>query len=564
MSTRAPVHPFVTRLLLVGLLALVAFLPRVLHLDVFVTPDEPYWLVESANFYFALGQRDFAATYRMEHPGVTTLWAGVAGFLSAFPAYRGTGVGMVGIDDHEAVFSRLGHTPLDLLAAGRLFNSLSIVLVLALVFLYASRLVGVWPASAGFLLVALDPFHLGLSRLLHNDALLSVSMLLSALALVSFYQKGRSWLDLLVSAAAAGASWLTKSPGIFLLPYAGLLALLDLWDTRRQPVALSWPRHLWRAAIPLGAWVLGGAVVFVALWPAMWVNPVGTLREIYGMALVSVHYGHITPSFFNGQYIPDGRIGWEYWYFYPLTYLWRSTPVTLLGLLAAAFGAITRRGIFVRKDTRRYLAALLLFALFYTLFMSLGTKKFDRYLLPVYAPLDLVAGVGWVWLAGIAGQYGPALWRRAALPVSLGLIILAQAAFSLPTHPYYLSYYNPLMGGSRLAPQSMIVGIGEGLDQAAHYLDSKPDSENLNVLVWYDVGSFSYFFDGETRYIPIVAELEEGRLERLLDADYAVIYIHQWQRRTPRQLLEFLNPLTPEHTISIDGIEYVRIYRLDT
>ncbi len=44
--------------------------------------------------------------------------------------------------------------------------------------------------------------------------------------------------------------------------------------------------------------------------------------------------------------------------------------------------------------------------------------------------------------------------------------------------------------------------------------------------------------------------------------DYAIVYIHQWQRQKPKNLLTHLAPHTPEHTIWIDGLEYVRIYKL--
>jgi 4-amino-4-deoxy-L-arabinose transferase-like glycosyltransferase len=72
--------------LFVGLLsAALLAAPRLADLDQFVTSDEPYWLTLSANFYYALGQRDFAQTFQREHPAVTTLWAGTAGFFVALP-----------------------------------------------------------------------------------------------------------------------------------------------------------------------------------------------------------------------------------------------------------------------------------------------------------------------------------------------------------------------------------------------------------------------------------------------------------------------------------------------
>ena len=77
------------------LVILAIFIPRALELDRFITPDEHLWLSRSANFYYALGQRDFAATNQIYHPGVTTMWIGTAGILFSYPEYRGSGIGQM-------------------------------------------------------------------------------------------------------------------------------------------------------------------------------------------------------------------------------------------------------------------------------------------------------------------------------------------------------------------------------------------------------------------------------------------------------------------------------------
>ena len=69
------------------LLFLAVWLPRVLDLDAFVTPDERLWLYRSANFYQAISRGDFAHTFQKEHPGVTVTWAGTLGFLQLLPGY---------------------------------------------------------------------------------------------------------------------------------------------------------------------------------------------------------------------------------------------------------------------------------------------------------------------------------------------------------------------------------------------------------------------------------------------------------------------------------------------
>ena len=87
-------------ILLVLLIAII--LPRTLDLDQYVTTDETLWLQRSANFYYALGQREFEQTYQEVHPGVSIMWAGALGFQVKYPEYRGMGQGYLSpLDFHD-------------------------------------------------------------------------------------------------------------------------------------------------------------------------------------------------------------------------------------------------------------------------------------------------------------------------------------------------------------------------------------------------------------------------------------------------------------------------------
>jgi hypothetical protein len=309
-------------------------------------------------------------------------------------------------------------------------------------------------------------------------------------------------------------------------------------------------------------WMGIAALAFAALWPAMWVAPLHALQQMFSMAQGFAEGGHGSALFFNGQVIPDGSLGLEFYYFYPLTYLWRTTPVVLIGLVLAAWGFISRREPFDQPKTRLTVTALLLTAAVFLAGMTLGEKKFDRYLLPVFPLLDIIAGLGWYSLGWL-------LWKKSHSP-ALRLVVLAglsavigiQVASAVSTFPYYLSYYNPLMGGSRIAPQVMLVGWGEGLDQAARYLNQKPNVKQLKVISWYATGPFSYYFEGQDRSLWYDPGATSEEWERFITSDYAVIYIGQWQRQVPGPVLEYVAKLEPEHSIWIDGLEYARIYKL--
>ena len=308
----------------------------------------------------------------------------------------------------------------------------------------------------------------------------------------------------------------------------------------------------------------------------MWVNPVSTLQRFFNEASTYASEGHASDVFFDGRvitgdvdrpYYPERYLK-HYYYplsylgrrFYPLAYLWRVTPVVLVGLGLAGIGFFLRRKMPDERYARWTAALLVLMAILFTIFMTLGSKKFDRYLLPVFAPLDLVAGIGWVLVVRwVSDRFSPHA-QKYSVPLVILAVAGVQLAAIIHTFPYYLTYYNPLMGGNARAPEVMMIGWGEGLDQAASYLNTKAEGDPLRVLSWYPDGSFSYFFSGET--VGSAEEWETTRAE-LAQSDYAVLYANQWQRFLPfPQFVDFFDRLKPEKTIFIDGLEYIRIYNL--
>ncbi len=221
------------------LLALILWLPRGLALDRFVAVDERSWLTRSGNFYLALSRGDLVATFQRYHPGVTTMWLGMAGYLWRYPGYPAAAAQ---IDDMsagvEGFLRDQGREPIDLLAAGRAFVVAATVLTLLLAFRIAVDLLGLLPALIGFLLIAFEPFLLGLTRMLHVDGLSSAFMLLAVLAFLRYCAGANANLRhgtryLVISGVAAGLAWLSKSPALFLAPFMALVVLAALWQRWR-------------------------------------------------------------------------------------------------------------------------------------------------------------------------------------------------------------------------------------------------------------------------------------------------------------------------------------------
>ncbi len=538
------------------LLFLAAWLPRVLALDVFVTVDERKWLTRSANFYQAITHGDLAATFQREHPGVTVMWAGTLGFLTEYPAYVAEAPRHFGWDrEHLETWLEAtgGPDALDLLAAGRWWVALGVALAVTLGYLPLRRLLGEGPAFFGTLYVAWSPFYVALSRQLHPDGLSARLIFLALLLLLAWLYGAQERRYLLAGGVVMGLAWLSKTPAIFLVPIGAALIGLRVWETRKQPVG--------RLPLRKGGWsyVLWGAVavaVFVGLWPAMWLDPLGTLQK---MALEMGVYveRHTNVNYFWGRPTDDpGPL------FYPVAWLFRTTPLTVVGLAAAAWARRGRRWPLERGGAGGPTLALLLFALLFALGMSLGAKKFDRYILPSFLALDVVAVVGWLALAGAARTWwaarrgGPVWggWTASSLGV-LGGAVLLHGLLGFRHYPYYLTYFNPLAGGARTAPHVLFTGWGEGLEAAADWLNGRPGGAGLRAAAWYHDGPFSYFFEGQATGISNDSALS------WLDIDYAVLYVNQWQRQLPSpEVIDYFTGRAPDHTVRFRGLELARVY----
>jgi 4-amino-4-deoxy-L-arabinose transferase-like glycosyltransferase len=505
----------------------------------FVTSDELAWVYRSTRFLAALSTGDWANTAPTGHPGVTTMWCGAVGILlRRFTAPEATAERLAWLTslDWDA-FDPLNGPALKrmvfFLAAGRVPVAVLTSLAVAGIYLLARRLWGQRVALVGAALLALDPFPVGLSAVLHLDALTASFATLSLLALLIGVTERGLFRWAAFSGALAGLAVLTKSSAVFLVPFTALILGVAFLARRERDA---------EKALRLGGsfllWLVATGLVFCVLYPAMWVSPTGTLSGVFGTA--SSHAGspmHLI--FFLGRVAFDPGP-----FFYPVALAFRTSPVVWVGVLVACSLLLRRRTAGWARRERLSLVALLIFALLFVLLMTPLNVKFDRYLMFIFPALDLVAAAGLVrmveWLSG---------GRRRGVPVILAAALVLQALVGLPYAPYFLAYENPLLGGPGVAAQVLSMGWGEGLDRAAAYLNGLEGAEDLYVVA----GSMPHFaplFAGEA--LP----LDEGNLPL---ADYLVVSVGDEQIRAG-EIETLLAGAEPVHTVRLGNLDYVRVY----
>jgi hypothetical protein len=129
----------------------------------------------------------------------------------------------------------------------------------------------------------------------------------------------------------------------------------------------------------------------------------------------------------------------------------------------------------LEKEAVRSLVRTLLFVAFYfTILVSIPDKWGQKYIIPGYMALDIISGLGWVAAIGLLSKNLSAKHKTFLTYALLSLVVVIQSIGVWDNYPYYFSYYNPLLGGSKRAGEVRFVGTGEGLDQAAKILNQMP------------------------------------------------------------------------------------------
>jgi 4-amino-4-deoxy-L-arabinose transferase-like glycosyltransferase len=455
----------------------------------------------------------------------------------------------------DELLHRYHKLPLTLLVRGRLISILAIAFLLVASFLLLDLLAGLLTALLVIGMVVLDPFFLGHSRLLNHEALMASAILLSMLAALTYLYSRRQARYLALSGAAAGLALLVKVPAIVLLPLVGLMFLVRLIEDWKGA------KTILRYAAGLALWALVAAGVYILLWPGMWVAPGTMLYEVFGNALSNAFQGGrlaATQGLHPETYALDssGII-----LYLKLVFL-KTTPLVWLG------GVLALVGLFVKNSSRISKLIVVYFALlslsFVIMFGLAQGRNHQHYILTAFIALDVVAGVGLSWGYGWLSDRAPVFHKRMVQLVVLGSLLLLHGLGALPHYPYYYTYTNPLAGAVMGGDPAWGTGYGEGLELAGAYLAHKPGAADLKVMSWYAAGPFSYYFPGQTYNLLISPQVEDDYIERMKASDYLVIYsILQKQLNMPQKLLESLKSIPPEHTIWIDGQEYIQIYRVE-
>ena len=547
----------------------IAAVPRLLSLDAHWSSDEGRWLHRSAQFISMIKKGEFSETVIAHHPGVSTMW--IAGLRSFF------------LDIQEN---------LENLALSRFFIGIVVWMGIGIASLLLYQLFGRWVAIAFFVCLSCSPLFLAQTRRVHTDALATTFILLSVLLFLIYCQNQHRHRYLILSGFAFGLALLSKSYALILLPWVPFCLFLF----RTHKPILSWLRSSHVAILCFLSITL---LTVMIVWPVFWTPTFAVL----GMCLCGITYilskalkkgslslkslsfvttsvvlgvacirvGHtvwtvfyqavgavITPHeiehFFLGKVVNDPG-----WLFYPFVLSIKSTPLMLpLAIVGCILLWKHRKDSAEASRHFKTGIALVIGILLFTVCLSATSKKFSRYLLPVFPLFEILAVIGFVeglkWCCiAFCSRFrdDETLLKYILVTVVCLTFFLIQIFPVLSLHPYYGTYYNLCWKVTDIT-KVITVGDASGLDLASKYLRKKEMERRLRVQVSpLSIEFFARYFIGLVK----PAGIKGGP-----PPDYEVVYIRDSQIGKVPQTGTLNGDL--EAVITLNGIDHVWIYRV--
>ena len=466
------------------------------------TWDEQNIVEKGYNFVQLALNKDFSNPFwydNPDHPPLSNYLYGIASLgdfirfdKNEIISFKSSPYG-AGIFQYDFVFTRL---------VSIFFSSLAVVLVFLIGVRYFSLFVGI---TSGIIL-AMMPHFLGYSQLVTHESLITFFFTASVFSYLLYFEKKTTPL-LIISGILTGMTLELKQSNVLLLVL--LFGLFLLWKYLYPKKKTINIRHIFSIS-------LIGVATYIILWPMPIFHLDHFIAFTYDM------------WFKNGGKVPTLLFGLHIGapFFFYIVAFFVTTPLIIL--LLSLFGLKT----VWKKRTWIFLAITLWFLVPFLMSLFSHRQMMVRYIIEFYAPLSLLAAIGLETLVNKFTQKHSLKYLVVTFLAGYMFFILLQIS------PYYLDYYNELVGGTSGVYRQKLFFLGEwgqGLRNPGKYVTthaSKGDVIGLALnpqTTLYQSPLLRYEdFNAKRKYDYVIVNtfnvLRLGFDESILYKDYTVIY----------------------------------------
>lgn len=349
--------------------------------------------------------------------------------------------------------------------------------------------------------------------------------------------------------------WVRENRVIWGIGFIGfiVLALAVKWNIAFLPfIILPWLFLIrfkdWGKLGKLGGLgILGVFLFLIAIWPPFWQNPLAVTQIFKYYLSTGVGGNSIQPAGFILPFKINA---------YPLILLFSQTPeiILILGVIGVIGGI---RGIRGDKLKTGYL--LLLWLLVPIIRYSLPYARSysgTRQIMEVIPAMAILAGIG-------AGYLLSRIRKNIMIIkiITIIIIILALVVPILHLHPNENVYFNNLVGGLNGAYQKNLIDpmatYGNMYKQAVLWINQNaPKDANVAIVDGYSFAASPLYFRDDISLSPYHFSGFEQKGEYIMSS-YTSLNPAVFAYGFPGK---FLNSI---HTISVDGVDLLNIYKND-
>ena len=451
------------------------------------------------------------------------------------------------------------------LTAFRLHAAIAGVGTVVIIFLLLAVHYDLIAAFFAALLLAVDPFHIAISRLGNGDALLMFFLVATfASYLHGEFISSVRWK--IIASVCFGLALLTKmivasvfAVGIIFLWKLGCHFLsipthkrIEYAPNREkkkhnQKETVWWKKPVLFNITSIDFGVFIGGYIFMALvFPPLWGNPIEGYSK-FTQSSLSAATG-ISKDFFFGKA----------WAQTPPYYLLMVLPtrMTEVLILAMCIGltSILKKMISSRNETSIELFTLILFLIIFGVF-SFQTNHRDRYAITLWFSFVVWGGIGIrVTIDWLMKKANGKISQRTLLGVIAATLLSIGVWVSLRYAPRYYLYYNDTFGGPAKAASLVEVGWGEGVHDCVRYIREQYGNTHPIAVLYWQVAQYYY---GANFRLCGWKSFDNNNWKFF---DFIILQKNYVQREPQSAVVQFCKQKQPLFTARYNNVDFAWVY----